>query len=65
VFDILGNEIETLVSEEKPAGTYEVEFVAVNHPSGVSTKGEYASGVYFYQLRTGNFSTDKKMTLLK
>ena len=55
VFDILGNEIETLVNSEKPAGTYELAWDAVNLPSGV----------YFYQLRAGNFINTKKMILLK
>ena len=31
VYDILGNEVATLVNEEKPAGTYEVEFNAASH----------------------------------
>ena len=55
VFDVLGNEIETLVKEEKPAGTYEVTWYAENLPSGV----------YFYQLRAGSFVETKKMILLK
>ena len=55
VFDILGNEIETLVDEEKPAGSYEVEFDATGLPSGV----------YFYQLRSGEFISTKKMILSK
>ena len=55
VFDILGNEIETLVNEEKLIGNYEVEFNAINLPSGI----------YFYHLRAGNFFETKKMILLK
>jgi hypothetical protein len=55
IFDILGNEIETLVNEEKPAGTYEVTWYAEQLPSGV----------YFYQLRAGSFVQTKKMLLLK
>ena len=47
VYDVLGNEIRTLVNEEKPAGSYEVKFDA----SGLT------SGIYFYQLRAGNPST--------
>ena len=45
VYDVLGNEIATLVNEEKPAGSYEVEFQ--------STVGSHqlASGIYFYQLK--------------
>ncbi len=55
VYDILGREITTLVNEEKPAGTYEVEF----------NGSKYASGVYFYQLKTGNYLDTKKMILIK
>ena len=50
VYDILGNEIETLVNEEKPAGKYEVEFNASDLPSGV----------YFYRLKAETFFESKK-----
>ena len=65
VFDILGNEIETLVNEEKPVGTYEVNFNASQLSSGISTKGGYASGVYFYTINAGSFIETKKMILMK
>ena len=55
VVDILGNEIETLVNEEKPIGTYELTWNAANLPSGV----------YFYQLKAGSFVETKKMILVK
>lgn len=55
LFDVLGKEIEILVSEEKPAGSYEVEFDANNFPSGI----------YFYTLHAGQFLETKKMILLK
>jgi hypothetical protein len=55
VFDILGREIETLVNEVKPAGKYSVEWNA----------SSIASGVYFYQLRAGEFVKTKKMILLR
>ena len=55
VYDILGNEIETLVNEEKPAGTFEVTWYAEGLPSGV----------YFYQLKAGSFIETKKMVLLR
>jgi len=55
VYDVLGNEVATLVNEYKPAGRYEVEFNADKLPSGV----------YFYQLRAGNFEDTKKMILLR
>ena len=60
VYDILGNEIATLVNEEKPAGEYEVEFnvAQVSRP-------EISSGVYFYQLQAGTFVQTKKMVYLK
>jgi len=55
VIDILGNEIATLVNEEKPAGSYEVEFNATGLPSGI----------YFYRLQAGSFVETKKMVLMK
>ena len=55
IYDVLGNEIATLVNEEKPAGSYEVEFDGTN----------LTSGIYFYQLRAGEFIQTKKMLLLK
>ena len=59
VYDILGNEVATLVDEYNPAGSYEVEF----DPS--SGNRNLVSGIYFYQLRTGSFVQTKKMVLLK
>ncbi len=55
VYDILGNEIASLVNEEKPAGSYKVQFDG----------GNLTSGIYFYQLRAGNFVETKKMLLMK
>ncbi|MCK9424407.1 MAG: T9SS type A sorting domain-containing protein [Ignavibacteriaceae bacterium] len=55
VFDILGNEVAMLVNEEQPAGTYQVSF----------NQQQLASGIYFYQLRAGNFVQTKKMVLLR
>jgi photosystem II stability/assembly factor-like uncharacterized protein len=55
IFDILGNEIETLVNNEKPAGTYEVAWNA----EGLT------SGIYFYQLKAGDYVETKKMMLIK
>jgi len=55
VYDVLGNEVTTLINEEKPAGIYEVEF-----------KGDgLTSGIYFYRLTAGKFTTTKKMVILK
>ena len=60
VYDILGNEVGTLVNEEKPAGTYEVELNS--HSDNVQN---IPSGVYFYTLKAGPFIDSKKMVLLK
>lgn len=59
VYDVLGNEVATLVDEFKPAGSYEVEFQ--------STAGnrQLASGVYFYRLQAGTFIETKKLILLR
>jgi photosystem II stability/assembly factor-like uncharacterized protein len=55
IYDVLGNEVSTLVNEEKVAGTYEVEFSAV----------ALSSGIYFYQLKAGSFVQTMKMILIK
>lgn len=55
VYDILGNEVATLVSEEKPAGEFDITFVA----------STFTSGVYLYRLSTGSFTEIKKMILMK
>lgn len=55
VYDVLGKEVKTLINEIKQAGYYKVQF------DGSS----FASGVYFYELRSGNFVSQKRMLLLK
>ena len=55
VYDLIGREIKTLVSENKPAGNYSVNFNGTNLPSGI----------YFYTIRAGSFMQTKKMVLLK
>lgn len=59
VYDVLGNEVANLVDEYRSAGSYEVEF---NPASSIKIP---ASGIYFYQLKAGDFIETKKMTLLK
>ena len=67
VYDVLGNEVATLVDEYKQAGSYEVEFQSL-----VGSQ-QLASGVYYYQLRAGDLSTGsgqsfvetRKMIILK
>ena len=60
VYDVLGNEVATLVDEVKSGGEYEVEFNVTQDSSPTIT-----SGVYFYQIKTENFVETKKMLLLK
>ena len=55
IFDVLGNEVATLVNEEKEPGIYEVEW----------NGKEFASGVYYYTLTAGSFVQTKKLMLLK
>lgn len=62
VYDVLGNEVTTLVNENKPAGNYEIIFDASNLPD---SKAGIASGVYYYEIKAGNFIQNRKMILLK
>ena len=55
VFDVLGNEMISLVSELKDAGYHNIQFDATG----------YQSGIYFYRLESGGFVETKKMALLK
>jgi len=55
VFDVLGNEVATLINNEFEAGSHSVNFDASN----------LSSGIYFYELRAGNFIQSNKMLLLK
>jgi hypothetical protein len=55
IFDILGNEVATLVDENRSAGSYAIEFDAAFIPGGV----------YFYQLISGSFIQTNKMVLFK
>ena len=55
VYNILGEEVNTLVNEQKEAGRYQVQFNA----------GNLASGVYIYRISTGKFTASKKLILMK
>jgi len=55
IYDILGNEVSTLVNEKQQPGVYEVTFDA----------SKLASGIYFYKISAGNFIQTKKMILMK
>ena len=55
IYDILGKEVATLLDSEKPAGNFQVTFDASN----------LASGLYFYSINAGDFTSTKKMMLMK
>lgn len=55
VYDALGNDVQTLIQEYRPAGSYNINFSGSSLPSGM----------YYYRLSTGSFSQTKKMILLK
>ncbi len=55
VYDLLGKELATLVNEEKSAGSYDVNFDA----------GQLSSGFYIYTIKAGDFTSTKKMILMK
>lgn len=55
IYDVLGKEVKTLVNEERNSGQFIVEFNA----------GDFSSGIFFYQLKAGNFTQTNKMLLLK
>ncbi len=71
VYDVLGNEVATLVDEYKPAGRYEVEFnpassIRVNNIQQPVSSIKYpASGVYFYQLRVRQYNQTMKMLFFR
>jgi hypothetical protein len=55
IYNTLGREIQVLVNQSLQPGTYEVDWDASNYPSGI----------YFYELISGNFTQTRKMVLLK
>ncbi|UCF64695.1 MAG: T9SS type A sorting domain-containing protein [bacterium] len=55
IFNILGEEVTTLISQRIPAGNHEINWNAADHPSGI----------YFYRLKCASFDEYKKMVLIK
>ncbi len=55
IYNVLGSQVATLVNEVKPAGSYEVNFDA----------SKLSSGVYYYTISSGKFTSTKKMILMK
>lgn len=61
VYDILGNEVATLVDEYQQPGKYKVTF----NGQRTTDNRQLSSGVYFYRLQAGNFTAVKKLILMK
>ena len=55
VYDLLGEEVSTLVNEKLIPGKYQVEFDA----------GSLTSGIYFYRLTSGDFTDTRRMMMIK
>lgn len=55
IYNLFGQEIATIVDEQKPVGTYSIEFDA----------SMLSSGIYYYQLKAGTFTETKKMILMR
>jgi hypothetical protein len=55
IYNLLGQNVATLVSENQPAGKYQVQWDA----------SEFAGGVYYYKIKAGGFTDVKKMMLIK
>jgi flagellar hook assembly protein FlgD len=55
IYDLLGREVQTLVNGVQEAGYYNIDWKALN----------FASGIYFYKIEAGNYTSVKKMVLLK
>ena len=55
MYDVVGREVATLMSESLAAGKYEVKFDA----------SKFSSGIYFYRIQAGNFVGTKKMLMIK
>ena len=55
IYDILGNEISTIIDKYQNGGEYDAIFQSDN----------LSSGIYFYKIQAGNFSAVKKMLLLQ
>ena len=55
IYDVLGNEVVSLVNEKQNSGSYNIEFDGTNLPSGI----------YFYKITSGKYSAVKRMVLIK
>ena len=69
IYDVLGNEVATLVNDTKPAGNFEIPFSTDSRARQTSTGNPFSSGIYFYQLSAtsefGRMIATRKMIILK
>ena len=65
VYDLLGNEVATLVDEFLPIGSYKVNFSAKGGSASGGDASGLSSGIYFYKLQAGSFVETKKMLMIK
>ncbi|MBI4809843.1 MAG: T9SS type A sorting domain-containing protein, partial [Ignavibacteriales bacterium] len=65
VYNLLGQEVATLVNEKREAGRYEVEFSAEGGSASGGNASTLSSGLYFYQIQAGSFVNTKKFLLVK
>ncbi|MBI3124608.1 MAG: PQQ-dependent sugar dehydrogenase [Ignavibacteriales bacterium] len=67
IFDVLGNEVATLVDELQQSGVYSSSFstIPASHAARQGGRSPLTSGIYFYQLRAGSFVSTKKLIVMK
>ena len=65
VFNLLGQEVVTLVNNEQRVGNYSIEFSAKGGYASGGNASNLASGVYLYRIQSGSYSVTKKMVFLK
>jgi len=65
VYNLLGEEVTTLVNMEQKAGKYEVVFSAIGGSASGGEASKLSSGIYIYRLESNNFLSIKKMILIK
>ena len=65
IYDVIGNEVTTLVNENLRAGFYKTEFSAKGGSAAGGNANSLSSGIYFYTIKTQNYIQTKKMILMK
>jgi photosystem II stability/assembly factor-like uncharacterized protein len=65
IYNMLGEEVATLVNTTQKAGKYEVNFSAIGGSASGGNAYRLSSGVYIYRIETANFAASKKLILMK